>query len=103
VTGDYYFIDKPLVPEINLDWYLGLGGYAGMWIWKDNYRPSGAADGSPDMSVTLGARLPIGLSWQPLDFLEVFMDVAPSLGLWVIPLRFPDWDVHVDVGVRFWI
>ncbi|MFP3089244.1 hypothetical protein LQZ21_02835 [Treponema sp. TIM-1] len=103
VTGDYYFIDKVLVPEINLGWYLGLGGYTGLWIWQDNYHPAWAKDDDLDMSLTMGLRFPIGLSWQPLDFLEVFMDVAPSLGLWVIPFRFPDWDVNFDLGVRFWI
>ncbi|MDR2068831.1 MAG: hypothetical protein LBP71_03065 [Spirochaetaceae bacterium] len=103
VSGDYYFIDKTLAPEINLGWYLGLGGYVGMWIWKDNYHPAWARDDNLDMSLTLGARVPVGLSWQPLDFLEVFVDVAPCLGLWVIPLRFPDWDINFDLGVRFWI
>jgi hypothetical protein len=102
VTGDYYFIDRTLIPEINLSWFLGLGGYTGMWIWKDDYRLGGAGSDEPGMALTLGARLPVGLSWQPLNYLEVFLDVAPSLGLWVVPVRFPNWDVNIDLGARFW-
>jgi hypothetical protein len=99
VTGDYYFIDRALIPDIKRNWFLGLGGYMGMWFWQNDYRPH---SGDPGMSMALGARVPVGLSWQPLKFLEVFLDVAPSLGLSVIPVRFPDWDVNFDLGARFW-
>jgi hypothetical protein len=102
VAGDYYFIDKSLIPEIKLGWYLGVGGYVGMWFWQDNYRP-GWATGNSAMSLALGARLPVGLTWQPLDFLEVFFDVAPRLGLSVLPVHFPDWGVDFDLGVRLWL
>jgi hypothetical protein len=92
-TGDYYFIDKPLVPDIDLGWYLGLGLYFNLMTWKGG-----------DLGLGLGARLPIGLSWQPrqVDILELFFDVAPSLGLALAPVYFPQWDVNVDFGIRFW-
>jgi hypothetical protein len=102
VAGDYYFIDKTLLPEIKLGWYLGLGGYVGMWFWQGDYRAAWA-EGSSSMALALGARLPVGLSWQPLNFLEVFVDVAPRLGISVIPVHFPDWGVDFDLGVRLWI
>jgi hypothetical protein len=94
VAGDYYFIDKMLIPEIDLGWYLGLGLYFNLTTWK----------GGDELGLGLGARLPIGLSWQPrqVDILELFFDVAPSLGLGISPFDFPKWDVDVDFGIRLW-
>jgi hypothetical protein len=107
VTGDYYIIDripvKALASKINVGWYLGIGGYTNLWLWKDNYFPSWAKDNDREMSLAAGVRIPIGLSWQPLEYLEVYFDIAPSFGLWAIPFRFPDWDINVDLDIRFWI
>ncbi|AEF80196.1 hypothetical protein [Leadbettera azotonutricia] len=102
ITGDYYLIDKLLVKNIGLGWYLGLGGYVNVNIWDL------PADYSWT-SIGLGARLPIGLSWQPLDFLEVFLDFGPSLGLafglgdaYDDHIHFPDGGWAGDFGIRFW-
>jgi hypothetical protein len=94
VAGDHYIIDKPLIPDIDLGWYLGLGLYFNLMTWK----------GGDNLGLGLGARLPIGLSWQPrqVDILELFLDVAPSLGIDLVPFYFPQWDVNVDFGVRLW-
>ncbi|MDR1108520.1 MAG: DUF3996 domain-containing protein [Spirochaetaceae bacterium] len=97
VSGDYYFIDRALIPDIKLNWFLGAGAYVDMRFWNKDYRGD-----DPAMSLALGARLPVGLSWQPLKFLEVFADVAPSLGFSVIPVHFPDWNVNFDFGARLW-
>jgi hypothetical protein len=101
VTGDHYFIDRTLVKDINLGWYLGLGAYGG--FWRYNYA-SVAWN-----SFRFGARLPIGLSWQPLKFLEIFLDVAPSLGVGIYTgdyrdnFNFPEGGLALDVGLRLWI
>jgi hypothetical protein len=99
-TGDYYIIDKTLSADIGLGWFLGLGGYLSFYHQGPNtsYKSLGA-----------GARLPIGLSWQPLDFLEIFMDIAPSLGARYCfgadapeEFDFPTGGWQGDFAVRFW-
>jgi hypothetical protein len=89
LAGDYYFIDNSLVPDINLDWYLGGGGYAHV----------GFGD---DVSVAVGARLPIGLSWHPIDLIEVYIQAVPSIGLSIVPIGF-DWGIGGSLGIRFWL
>jgi hypothetical protein len=98
-TGDYYIIDKSLMPEINLGWYLGIGGYAGF------YHVSG--DSSYN-GLGVGARVPIGIYIIPVSFIEVFIDVAPSLGLGIYlgnksGLELPAGGLGADLGIRFWL
>jgi hypothetical protein len=101
LTGDYYFIDELLVKNINFGWYFGFGLYGGMWRYD-----YGAADWN---SFRFGARLPIGLSWQPLKFLELFLDIAPSLGMGIYTgnysddFHFPEGGLGLDFGIRFWL
>jgi hypothetical protein len=100
LTGDYYIIDKTLAADIGLGWFLGLGGYLSFYHQgpHTSYNSLGA-----------GARLPIGLSLQPLDFLEIFMDIAPSIGARYYfgdktpkEFGFPAGGWQGDLAVRFW-
>jgi len=100
VTGDYYIIDNPILSDINLGWYLGLGGYVGLAHYS--YK-------STDWnSFRFGARLPVGIYILPVKFLEVFLDVAPSLGVGIYTgdyddhFHFPEGGLGFDLGVRFW-
>jgi hypothetical protein len=118
LTGDSYLIDQALVKDIGLHWFLGLGG------WLDFYNHSTTSWENKKYSAAsfgLGARLPIGLSWQPVKFLEIFLDVAPSLGLWINTeakykdsvgiehtwreggIGFPAWGIPLELGLRIWI
>jgi len=97
VTGDYFLIHNYLVQDIGLSWFLGLGGYVGFWH---------ASNGGSANLLDFGARLPIGLSWMPLDFLEIFLDIAPSVGFYFWS---GDRDSsglgggwQGDLGIRFW-
>ncbi|MDR2259313.1 MAG: hypothetical protein LBE14_09220 [Treponema sp.] len=94
-TGDYYLIDQTLIPEANFGWYLGLGGFASFHIWE-NFS-----------ALTAGVRFPIGISWRPLDALELFLDVAPGLGIGAYfgdksGLYFPAGEFPLELGLRFW-
>ncbi len=92
VTGDYYFIDRDLVTEgnFNLDWYLGAGAYVNMGFYDDFH-------------LSLGARVPIGLSWHIADPFELYLGLIPSLGLEITPdVHFPDFDIGAELGFRFW-
>ncbi|GHV73270.1 hypothetical protein AGMMS49940_05720 [Spirochaetia bacterium] len=94
VAGDYYFIDKEFAPKIHLGWYLGAGAEVGLGFWGYNAGYFGLA---------VGARVPIGLSWQPLDWLEVYLQVVPGIGIQIVPpvdLYLP---IGGSLGVRFWI
>ena len=94
VTGDYYFIDDVLVSDIGLHWYVGVGGFASLTL------------GDP-LGMTFGARVPVGISWQlglagPVEAIEVFLQVAPSLGAMILP----KFDIYggwnAELGFRVW-
>ena len=96
-TGDLYFIDDTLARDINLGWFFGLGAYADVYLYN------GSESG---ISLGVGARTPIGVNIFPLNFLEIFLDLAPSLGVGFgigdrggIGL---DSGIGADFGVRFW-
>jgi hypothetical protein len=96
VTADNYLIDKMVVSDINLGWYLGLGCYGLIGIHDDYF------------ALCFGARLPIGVYFMPFKFFEIFFDVAPSLGLDfgvgndAPPNKFPAGRFTMDFGLRFW-
>ena len=80
VTGDYHLIHDNII-DFNgpkLGCYLGVGGYFGLSFWYPpetwNY-----------YSLSIGARLPIGLSFQVPIYdnisLEIFGALVPNLGL----------------------
>ncbi len=91
VTGDKYIYDQGLVSEgsFNLDWFLGIGGYANIVFADQAY-------------AALGVRVPIGLSWHIGQPIELWVDLAPSLGLAINPVHFPDWGIVGEIGLRFW-
>jgi hypothetical protein len=98
LTGDYYIIDQTIVPNVNFGWYFGLGGYAGFYHVGEDIDYNGLA---------LGARMPIGIYIIPVRFFEIFLDVAPSLGLGMnfgnkSGLDLPAGGFGADFGVRFW-
>jgi hypothetical protein len=92
VAGDFYFIDKTISKKINLGWYLGIGAYAYLGLWRDDLNISGAL------------RLPIGLSWQPAKFFELYLQAVPSLGLHFVP-DIGMWPNYLggNIGIRFWL
>jgi len=97
-TGDYYLIDKKLKPDINFGYYFGIGSYAGFYHFGGDKNLYG---------IGAGARVPIGIYFFPVSFFEVFVDVAPSLGLEInigngSGPNFPAGGLGADLGVRFW-
>jgi hypothetical protein len=112
VIGDGYLIDKLIVKDIGLHWFLGIGGWGqlNMHTWNffgREYNSTGCA---------FGVRVPIGLSWQPIAPLEIFLDIAPRLGVAFSPevksdsgrvLReseadFPVFGYPIELGIRVW-
>src|SRR5208337_3441157 len=88
VTADYWFAQGNL-PSI-FAWYLGVGGYLSL-------------DLGSTTSVTAGGRLPIGFqAWPVRRVLEIFVEVAPAVGIDLVPTGF-DWHLQAAIGLRFWL
>ena len=120
VTGDYYIVDQKLVPEANLHWFLGVGGWFKFYNHSDDGRIGTEKWNYSYTSLGFGARVPVGLSWQPVDFFELFLDIAPSLGVAIDTegtytvggqkyvghdggIVFPAGGWGLDLGLRFWL
>lgn len=112
ISGDYYFIDKKMVPAINLNWFIGAGVYAS--FYSNTYRNNNGKN--TGYSFGLGGRIPVGLSWQPIPLLEVFLNLTPSIGFHIYSevkinnfvaregyVKFPVLGCPLETGVRFWI
>ncbi len=90
LTDDWWVIQQPLV-EHYLDLYIGIGFYTNF----------GTKGGEIDWG--LGGRIPVGLSYKPIDFFELFIEVVPTMGIGFDPnFYFPAWDVSGALGFRFW-
>jgi len=89
-SDDWWVIQEPIVGDLDL--YVGLGFYVGVTkVSKED----------PDFS--LGARLPIGLTIMPVDFLEFFLEIGPAMGVGFEPtVYFPAWYVQSALGLRLW-
>jgi hypothetical protein len=112
VQGDYYFIDKKMIPAANLHWYLGVGFFGTFY----NHTWGNDRDYSWN-SLRIGARIPVGISFQPTQWFEVFTNFAPSIGIHIDfegktgngyvyqkGQFYPAVELFpLEIGVRFWI
>jgi len=89
VSDDWWVVQENITG--GLDFYVGLGFYTGVTI----------IDKKADFS--LGARVPVGLSFKPINFMELFLEVAPAMGVGFKPtIYFPSWNVQAAIGLRLW-
>ena len=90
LTDDWWVVQENLTGLLDL--YIGLGFYTSVTM---------VGDEDPDFG--LGARVPIGLTMMPADFLEFFIEIAPAMGLGFEPeIYFPAWYVQGALGLRIW-
>jgi hypothetical protein len=84
------FVDKEIADT--LSWYIRMGVGAGLWGWDDEF------------AFAAGVRLPIGLSWRPVNMLELFIQAVPQVGLQVVP-KFGLWNNFFggNIGIRLWL
>ncbi|MDR0558379.1 MAG: hypothetical protein LBG43_11060 [Treponema sp.] len=104
VSGDYYFIDKALVSGAagTLGWYLGLGGYVNI-AYDHNVGYGYNGWYSHNYWFGIGAEVPIGLSWLPLNFLELYLQLVPHIGIGIYDNGVGLWPgVGGSLGLRFW-
>jgi len=94
LQGDYYILGSELIPT--LSWFLGIGGYVNVWLGND-------------LALGFGARLPIGLTWQPINIFELFLNLAPQIGgyIWTHGdggFDFPHGGFFgFEIGLRLWL
>jgi hypothetical protein len=85
-TADYWFAHGNLVSI--LDWYAGVGAYLSAYTDPTNF--------------IVGGRIPLGLQLWPLgQTLEIFIEIAPAVGVSLIPTAF-EWHFQGAVGLRIW-
>jgi hypothetical protein len=91
-AGDYYLLHNSIVPDINLHWYFGFGVGVSLWGFGNNF------------GLAATGRLPIGLSWQPINMLEIYLQAVPQIGLQVAP-EIKLWDNFWggNLGIRVWL
>jgi hypothetical protein len=99
VSGDVYLLEAPLVSDIGLGWYFGVGGYGNLAFWDTNSNNDG-------VGISLGARIPVGVFWMipglPIP-LELYLQAHVGLGITVAPsFHFPDFGFGGNFGVRVW-
>jgi hypothetical protein len=83
-TADWWMLQEPLINFIGI--YVGPGLYVGV-----------------ANSVQVGARVPVGLQVFPIDVLELFLEVAPTISaIFGDPIVFPDFALQASFGFRFW-
>ena len=81
--ADWHMVRQPLVDFVNI--YAGPGLFFGY------------TDVSTD-AVALGLRVPVALYIFPVDFLELFLEIAPAFSF--IPSI--DLNFQLALGFRFW-
>jgi len=87
LTADYWAAHGNLTSIFA--WYAGVGGYL-------------SANLGSSATISAGGRFPIGLQvWPVGQVLEVFLEVAPAVGIILVPTGF-DWHLQGAVGLRFW-
>jgi len=89
VTADWLLYRQPVYTPANLNFYMGPGVYSSILV-TDTAR----AD--------LGLRIPFGVTWVPLKFLEAFAELTPAFGFkFENPVK-PTWLFQSAVGGRIW-
>ena len=86
-TADYWMFREHLTGMLNI--YAGPGAYVNLTLGDVT-------------DVDLGLRIPVGLNMYPIDILELFVELAPRVGIALNPLVFPTWGIQGAVGFRFW-
>lgn len=85
LMADWWLYQTNLVGFINL--YIGPGLYT---AFNGDY-------------FTFGGRIPIGLNAYPLDPLEIFLEIAPSLTIFGSSgIEIPNFGLQAGFGFRFW-
>jgi len=87
VIADFWLIQEKLGGPLGI--FLGPGAYVGIQTGDNS-------------SVSLGGRLPVGLQIFPFNWFELFVEIAPALGVTINDSMSFDWNIQGALGLRFW-
>lgn len=87
VVADWWALNQNLFSFVNI--YVGPGVYFGFTAPSD---------------IMLGGRVPIGLNIFPFKWMELFLEVAPTLAIFGTDpgMTFPKFGLQGAFGIRFW-
>lgn len=92
VTADYWVLNDNLVGPLN--WYIGAGLFAQIYTDSDEHMDAGFFG---------GVRVPVGLNMFFADnMFEVYVQLAPGLGIGIGNGIHPDFIIPFNYGIRFW-
>ena len=92
-SGDYYFIHNPISGDFH--WYLGFGLGLSLWTYEEKVDET-------KLGIAVTGRVPVGVSWQPLDFLELYAQAVPRIGINFSEGKLYDKFLVTNLGIRFW-
>lgn len=87
LSGDYWVYNQHLLGALGL--YLGPGAYFNLSTGNT-------------MSFEIGARVPVGIFFYPIKPLEVYLELAPKVGIPFNGGSFPAFGLQGQLGLRFW-
>lgn len=88
-TADWQLYKQPLYSPANINFYLGPGFYTSILV-------------SANSRFDAGLRIPFGINWTPLKFIEIFAELVPAFGITVRDPIAPNWVAQGAVGARIW-
>jgi hypothetical protein len=92
ITSDWILYNQPLYAPFNINFFMGPGVYSSLYLAK-------SGTGS---RFDLGLRIPFGVNWVPVKFIEAFLDVTPAFGITFRDPIAPGWLFQAETGVRIW-
>jgi len=71
-------------------WYWRLGIPVSLWL-------------GDELGLAAGVRAPIGISWKPINMVEIFLQAVPQISLQILP-KIDLWPNFWggNLGIRFW-
>ena len=96
-------VQNPLAIAVTADYWAAHGTFTRIFAWYAGIGGYLSFDVEPGGTITAGGRIPIGLQAWPFGrVVEVFLEVAPAVGVVLVPTGF-DWHLQGAVGLRVWL
>ncbi|MFW5689712.1 MAG: hypothetical protein ACOC1U_09075 [Spirochaetota bacterium] len=99
LLGIGFRLADPVRVGLTADWWMATGNLVG---FINYYAGPGLYAGVGAGLFDIGLRIPIGLNAYPIPELELFLEVAPTIGYNSATGDFPDPGAQGAIGFRFW-
>jgi hypothetical protein len=96
-------VQSPFAVAATADYWAAHGSVTSIFSWYAGVGAYLYFDVGPGGTIGAGGRIPIGLqAWPFRDVLELFVEIAPAVGVILVPTGF-DWHLQGAVGLRIWL